>query len=265
MIDDLESIIAEGFNSRAAHPEFLKDLQSIIDQYRIPKKIVFFSDDFSDNDFTHGPTWTVSTGEYSVDRYGSLFSSIAIRRPSPQETPGKEADGDPNLRFLLGVLNELAKDGKDQAPDSEEAPEQALIYSTAAIPNSFNLLFSFRSAANWGSTSIGVFLGDDPRTGYHLVYRASPAEGRPMQLIRYRYGKPYIIAEIIENSPDLDDDRDHILQLKRASNGDMVIIVDGSEILHTSDLTYMDDFTGVAIMNNGGSYSYDDTELFIAQ
>lgn len=263
MISDLDLIIEEGINSRAAHPDFLKDLQKTIAQYRTPNKIVFFGDDFADNDFTLNPTWNVSSGVYTIDRFGSLYSSIAIRRPSPQQETESETGGDRNLRILFGVLNELAKDGKGQEAETEEVPEQAVIFSNAPIPNSFNMQFSFRSAANWGSTSIGIFQGEDPKSGYHLVYQASPVDGRPMQLIKYRYGKPYIIEEVIENSPNLDDGSDHILQFNRASTGDMVVTVDNIEILRTSDLSYKDDFSGVVIMNNGGSYSYDNIELFI--
>lgn len=265
MITDLDKIIEEGTKSRAAHPEFLKDLQKTIDQYRIPRRIVYFSDDFSDNDFTSNPTWTVSSGEYIVDRYGSLYSSIAIRRPSAKEETETGTDGDRNLRILFGVLNELAKDEKGQTADTGEAAVQAVIYSKAAIPNSFNMHFSFRSAANWGSTSIGVFQGDDPNSGYHLVYQASPADSRPMYLAKYRYGKPYTIEEVAGNSPNLDDGSDHSLQFSRAANGDMVVKVDGNEIMRASDLSYRDDFTGIVIMNNGGSYSYDNIELFIEQ
>ena len=265
MIKDLEQIIEEGSNSRAAHPEFLKDLQRTIDQYRTPRKIVFFSDDFADYDFTNNPSWSVSSGEYIVDRYGSLYSSIAIRRPALQEETASNSDDDKGMRILFGVLNELAKGGQGQETGGDEVPEQAVIYSNAAIPNNFTMQFSFRSAANWGSTSIGLFQGDDPKSGYHLVYQASPADNRPMQLVKYRYGKPYVIEEVIQDSPNLDDGIDHSLLFNRSQNGDMVVMVDGKEILRTSDLTYKDDFNGIVIMNNGGSYSYDNIELFIEQ
>ena len=128
-----------------------------------------------------------------------------------------------------------------------------------------SMLFSFKSNSSWGSTGIGVILGDDPKTGYHLVYRASPAENRPLQLLKYRYGKPYIIDEALENSPDLDDGLDHTAQLIRSPNGDMVVTVDNVEVMRAADFSYRDDFSGVVIINNGGSYSYDNIEFYAEQ
>jgi hypothetical protein len=264
MINELETIIDEGVQAKAAHPAFLQDLQNVLDQYRKPDRIVFFADDFTDSDYTQNPAWTVGQGEYIVDRYGSLYSSVAIRRPSAEPEAEPDPDEDRGLRIIMGVLNELAKDGSEQGA-TESTPEQAVVYSNAEIPNSFNLQYTFRSAANWGSTSIGVFQGDDPKSGYHLIYQAAPAEDRPMQLVRYRYGKPYIMDEVVQDSPNLDDGADHTITLSRSLEGEMVVMVDGNEVLRTSDLSYLDNFSGVVIMNNGGSYGYDNIELYIEQ
>ena len=265
MINDLDQIIGEGTKSRAAHPGFLQEINRVIDQYRSPEKLIFFADDFADNNFSENPTWTVKNGTFSIDSYGGLYSSIAIRKPFAAKETETESGGDRNLRILLGVLNELSKDEKKPQEQVEDSETQAMISSEAAIPNSFILDFSFRSNANWGSSSIGVILGDDPQSGYHLVYQASPAENRPMQLIKYRYGKPYVIDKVYENSPDLDDGADHTARLIRSPNGDMVVLIDNIEVMRTSDLSYRDDFTGVMIINNGGSYSYGKIKFFLEQ
>ena len=265
MINDLDKIIEEGTTARAAHPGFLQDLNRIIDQYRIPQKLIFFADDFADNNFTKKPAWTVKKGSFSIDSNGSLYSSIAIRKPIAEEETEPASESDRNLRILFGVLNELTKDENGQQGQGGNGETQAIISSMALIENSFIMEFSFRSNSNWGSTSIGVTQGEDPQSGYHLVYQASPAENRPMQLIKYRYGKPYIIDEVHENSPDLDDGADHTVQLVRSANGDMVVTVDNIEVMRTSDFSFRDDFAGVVIVNNGGSYSYDNIEFFVKQ
>ena len=265
LINDLDRVIEEGTKSRAAHPGFLQDLNRIIDQYRTPQKLIFFADDFADNNFTEKPEWTVKKGLFSIDSYGGLYSSIAIRKPAAEKETEPESEGDRNLRLLFGALNELAGGKRDQEGQDENIETQAMISSASTIANSFTLDFTFRSNANWGSTSIGVFQGDNPQSGYHLVYQASPADNRPMQLIRYRYGKPYIIDEVHENSPDLDDGVDHTFQLMRSANGDMVLTVDNLEVMRTSDFSLRDDFAGVVIANNGGSYSYDNIEIYLKQ
>jgi hypothetical protein len=264
MAAELQQVIDEGNRAEAAHPAFLKDLQLILDKYRTPTRIVFFADDFADSDYTQNPTWIVSTGEYIVDRYGTLYSSVAIRRPAPETTADSDSSGDTGLRIIMSVLEELTrKDSEPGSTEKETAP--AVIFSNAEIPNSFILQFTFRSSANWGATSIGVFQGDDPKSGYHLVYQPAPAENRPMQLIKYRYGKPYVVDEILQDSPNLDDGTDHIIQLSRSIDGEMVVTVDTIEVLRTNDLSYRNDFNGVVIINNGGSYGYDNIELYREQ
>ena len=265
MINDLDQIIEEGTRSRAAHPGFLQEINRVIDQYRSPKKLIFFADDFTDNNFSENPTWTVKKGSFSIDSYGGLYSSVAIRKPVAEKGTEPESDGDRNLRILLGVLNELTKDENELQEQVEDIETRAMISSAAAIANSFILDFTFRSNAKWGSSSIGVVLGDDPQSGYHLVFQASPSENRPMQLIKYRYGKPYIIDEVHEKSPDLDDGEDHTVRLIRSPNGDMIVLIDNTEVMRTSDFSYRDDFTGVMIINNGGNYSYGKIKFFIDQ
>ena len=265
MINDLDQIIGEGTKSRAAHPEFLQDLNKILDQYRVPEKLIYFADDFADNSFNENPTWTVRKGAFSIDSQGGLYSTLAIHKPVVEEKETEpESDSDRNMRILFGVINELTKDEKEQPEKVEEenVESQAIISSAVTIANSFILDFSFRSNADWGSTSIGVIIGDDPQSGYHLVYQASPAENRPMQLIKYRYGKQYIIDEVHENSPDLDDGANHTARLIRSPNGDMKVLIDNIEVLSTSDFSYREEFTGIMIINNGGSYSFDNIEVF---
>lgn len=265
MINELDKIIDEGTKARAAHPGFLQELNSVVDRYRIPKKLVFFSDNFADNNFTENPAWSVKKGSFRINSYGSLYSAIATRKPEPEKETESESEGDRNLRILFGVINELAKDKNTEQELEKKVDTQALISSKASITNNFIMDFTFRSNSDWGSTSIGVIQGDDPLSGYHLVYQASPAENRPMQLIKYRNGKPYVIDEVFENSPDLDDDVDHKIRFIRRANGMMVVRVDKKELMRATDLSYQDDFSGVVIANNGGSYSYDNIEVFIKQ
>jgi len=257
MIEALDRLIGEGARAKAAHPAFLQDLQRVVDQYRTPRRTVLFSDDFSDHDFLKNPVWTVNRGEYTIDRYGSLYSSIAVKRSAPASGTGSGEDQ--TMRLLFGVLQELTKEEKAQ---QQAEPEQAAISSSITIPNNFNLQFTFRSDANWGSTSIGLIQGSDPASGYHLVYQASPLEGRPLELVKYMRGKPYPVVDAGGNTPNLDDGLDHVVLFSRSATGEMVVTVDGNEVLRAADLSYNQDFSGVAIINNGGSYGFDNIEIY---
>ena len=44
-----------------------------------------------------------------------------------------------------------------------------------------------------------------------------------------------------------------------------MVTIDNIEVMRTSDFSFRDDFAGVMIVNNGGSYSYDNIEFFIEQ
>jgi uncharacterized protein YkuJ len=42
----------------------------------------------------------------------------------------------------------------------------------------------------------------------------------------------------------------------------MKVLIDNIEVLSTSDFSYREEFTGIMIINNGGSYSFDNIEVF---
>ena len=64
----------------------------------------------------------------------------------------------------------------------------------------FALLAASSLAASARITSYNVCYTKLLRTGYHIVYQASPADGRPLQVVKYRYGKPYVGAD---NKPQI--------------------------------------------------------------
>lgn len=264
---EVEALIAEGIRSKAAHPEFFRDLQLTVNKYKIPKKTVYFKDDFSDNEYLRNPAWTVKKGVFSVDYQGSLYSSVIVYRPKPVESVAKEtapeSTGDKNLRILFGVLDELTKDpkGREQEVPGQVDGEPAQIISLADIPNACTLKFTLQSESEWGQISIGLFQGTDTSSGYHLVYHAAPSKDRPLQLIKYLRGKPYVVNAAAE-TPILDDGRPHAVLFSRTENGDMVVRIDDRDVLQGSDLAYRKNFSGLTVTNSGGKYSIDNIEVY---
>lgn len=265
MIQELDELLAAGRASRAAHPAFLEDLGVIVGKYRQPRRQLWFRDDFTDGELSSDPAWVVRAGDFKVDRYGALYSSVPVRRPPAGDKEPAASEGDQNLKLLFGVLQDLAGDKKAEEQPAAGREARAVIMSAADIPNSFTLHLTLRSDSNWGSTGIGLYQKDNPDTGYRLVYHPSPGPARPLQLIKYRYGKEYVVDAAGESSPGLDDGQDHQLLWNRAADGEMVVTVDGIEVLRTSDLAYRDPFAGVVITNNGGAYGYDNIEVYSEQ
>lgn len=100
----------------------MKKLQGIIDQYWIPPKAFIFSENFS-----HNPPWTVGTGDYSVERHGGLYSSVANRKT----TPDKEHGSAHTLHFTRAANGDksVLVDGRqiDQADDLTYADDCSII------------------------------------------------------------------------------------------------------------------------------------------
>lgn len=262
VISELDELIAKAERAKAANPAFLRDLQKIIARYRQPRRSVYFFDDFNDGDFTVKPAWTVSSGDFKVDLFNSLGSTVAVQRPrAEKQTEGKKEDK--NLKLLLGIVRELTKEeGGNQGAAEPAAPASAIIRSTAEIPNAFTIRFTLRASGEWGSTAIGVMQGNEVYSGYHLVYNAAPSAERPMQLVKYRRGAAVVLAGAGAGSPVLEDGAEHEIIWSRGVNGEMTVAVDRKEVLRSSDLADRAGFAGIAVINNGGTYSYDNIEVF---
>lgn len=251
LLDDLQSIVDEGYSARAAHPAFLGDLQEIIDRYQRPPRTVLLWDDFSDSDLGDQPAWEVVEGDFHIDR-GEL-------RTTPQRQPpsGDAGGGDPALRLLIGILGGLSSEEQQTAPP----PRRSVIATPVTIENRFTLELRLRSPAPRGEWSIGVTQGETLESGYHLIYRAGVEERHPLQLVKYLRGRRHLIAEA-GRGRTLDDGEPHALRWSRDVDGTMVVTIDGEEWLRARDTSYRDRFTGLAMVNRGGVFGVDDVELY---
>ncbi len=263
MIGELESVIDEGERSMAAHPLFLSDLRKIIDKYSKPQRTVFFTDDFSDMDYVQNPAWTVTAGNFTIDYKGALNSTFNAPPATATKEDKEESSTDRNLRAFLGVLEELTKDKQSgQTGQSATLADQAIIYSMVEIPNSFTLEYTFRSELSRGSVDIGVFQDTNPKSGYHLEYKAPASADNPMQLVKYTRGERQIIKSADASTPILDDGNEHTISLQRTDNKEMIVLVDNREVLRVNDFSYRQDFSGIAILNRGGSYRFDNIKIY---
>lgn len=70
------------------------------------------------------------------------------------------------------------------------------------------------------------------------------------------------VVEVSQGTLELDDGRPHSLEWRRAVDGEMVVLLDGREIIRTLDRASGDDFDGFTLVNAGGEYTLGRIELF---
>jgi len=145
----LSQLVNEARSARAADPEFLADLDRLVELYKngnpsqgysqpapTPsyevstynrKKNHFIHDDFADGDFTYGPKWDVISGEWFVDPTNGLRSSNLTRTSNSNLTQQQKL-----LQALLGKAVRSAR-GSD-----------SFINADVAIQNSFKMYMTLK-------------------------------------------------------------------------------------------------------------------------
>ena len=276
LAQELEALIEEADQARAAHPRFLQDLRDKIAAHIAAQaadarpRTALVRDDFSDGDYTDDPRWTVVSGSFSVDRGRGLLTAVPLAK-------ARGAGSDDPLDALLDGSGELLDSGKDAlddllsgkiklddllgggAKDTKEdtgpaGPEPAQITLAAAIPNAFalELEMTSRSAGKGAQLEIDLFQGGAGAAGYRLAYRPG---GEPA-LVLSRFGRRGVVA-IAEHGDTLalEDGRSHAVALVRASDGTMTASIDGSEVIRVKSSAFKDPFAGVSLVNGGGDYA----------
>ena len=228
---------------------FIEELQSLVNRYRREIRKIFFYEDFSDGDFGNNPTWIVKSGQFRISKNGRLRSRVAAAPPS-QQSSSEEGTLGIILREILDASEE-----KNRDEPAKQAEEDAVIQTLVKIGAAFELDLSFASGSKWGAMEVVLWGGEPATPHYRMVYNAAASQDRPIEIIRERGSRRYII-ESATQFPKLDDGEPHRLQWIRDVQGQMRVLVDGEEILSTVELFYRDEFTGLALVNRGGLYEW---------
>ncbi|MFC1896684.1 hypothetical protein ACFL0Q_08535 [Thermodesulfobacteriota bacterium] len=266
LLQDLDDAIEDGDQRMVAHPKFIKKLRSLVQRYQAKLREVFLYDDFSDGDYTHYPVWTVRSGSFAVTADHRLRSQVIANRPPVRERPEEQSGAkEEALNLILKGILEATSDRKDsQGPPSEKNRDTnlraAVIETSVPIASAFEVDISLVAEADWGSMEIVLQGGDPAQPRYRLVYQASPSQVRPMEVIRDSEGRRYVI-QAASKYPVLEDGIKHRLQWIRGINGDMMVMVDGKTVLSTVELYYRDQFSGLALINRGGTYEWDSIKV----
>ena len=276
---ELEALIDQAEDARAADPRFLQDLRDLIATHvtDAQPRTALIRDDFSDGDFTDDPRWEVVSGDFSIDRRLGLRTTIPLSG-ADTETMRLNLDtirdkGD-ELLDKGGELFDKSKDtigdllsgekklddlwGGDDEEEKEDTgpagPEPAEIVLDADIPNAFALELELMSGITHEDAQfeIDLFQGRAGASGYRLSYL--PGSDPGLMLSRFsRRG-----AEVIGESRDdvnLEDGRSHAITLGRDGDGTMTASVDGEELIRVKSSALDDPFGGLSLINSGGDYA----------
>jgi len=251
LLADLEKKIKEADQRKVANPKFLEELRALVKQYRSTLRVVCVSEDLADGEYRNNPTWIVGSGRFQVTGARRLHSEVPVEPPAPPPSSERPSALGTIFKEILGPTTE---EGKGRGTPS--TPVEARIHTLADIGPNFEVDLTVVSRSSRGSMEV-VLLGGAAQAIplYRMVYQASPSSERPIQIIRERDGKSYLI-DAASQYPSLDDGVPHRVQWIRTSQGQMRVLVDGKEALSTYENYYRSTFSGLALVNKGGTYEW---------
>ena len=265
LLDQLDSLTKKAEQARAADPQFLYDLKNLSSRYRNPPTAQILFDDFSDGDFTRNPAWTVSEGQYFLEKGWGLRNKVETRPAA--ETSRKLKGKDLAIALFGQILNQSG--GQTSIPSSNASSGQSgqqvvaqptAIYTKANIGNAFEIKTNISSWAKNGSLDIAVYQGavqaGTPTTGYHLQYLASGQ----FRLIRVSARGQTTLASS-PRSYNLQDKKVHNLRWQRSKTGFFKVYLDGKQIFQSSDMGFRDNFNGIRLSTNGGDFIFRDISV----
>ena len=260
MLNELQQTIDDADKRMVAHPRFLEELREMVKRYRAKLRNIYLFEDFSDGDITADPNWSVISGKFRVTADSRLWSQVYVDASYQGSTSSSE-ESNP---FAI-ILGEIAKaqEKKKAKKQGAATDENAVIQTIVPIGPAFEVDLTFTSDSSRGAMQIVMLGGSPARAYYRLVYHASPSADRPIKIIRQRGSKQFII-DTATQYPNLDDGAPHQLQWIRDSAGSMRVMIDGNEVLNTVELYYKEDFSGLALVNAGGTYSWGPIQVLQA-
>ena len=260
MLNELQQTIDDADKRMVAHPRFLEELREMVKRYRAKLRNIYLFEDFSDGDITADPKWSVISGKFRVTADSRLWSQVYVDASYQGSTSSSE-ESNP---FAI-ILGEIAKaqEKKKAKKQGAATDENAVIQTIVPIGPAFEVDLTFTSDSSRGAMQIVMLGGSPARAYYRLVYHASPSADRPIKIIRQRGSKQFII-DTATQYPNLDDGAPHQLQWIRDSAGSMRVMIDGNEVLNTVELYYKEDFSGLALVNAGGTYEWGPIQVLQA-
>jgi hypothetical protein len=204
--------------------------------------------------------WTVSRGNFWVTRGLGLRTVVGTQSligPRPPERSRRLS--------YLGILGGIFKDVSEpisEVPHFRDMSVRAQISSRLALGNAFAIkvrVISREKPAAGSRLEFGPFRGSDQDWGFRVAYK--PGQRPPIELLRISPGRSAIVASF-EGSADLEDGKAHDFDWRRDHDGNMLLLLNGNEVIRAVDRSLTDFFDGFTIANNGGNYTFERVEVF---
>lgn len=262
LIERLNTLIDDAERARAADPRFLRDLREALDDYDKPFQQELLFDDFRDGDFNRNPTWTVAEGRFTVTSRSGLRSTVEPPSATTTTTPdtGTKKKKRSLADSLLGALLDDGDSGSSgSASTSSRAAPRAEIFAEAPISNAFSLEIDVASRVTAGRLSLNIFQGSSRSAGYRLAYL--PGGEPSFELIRFSSRGASVIDSYNE-AVSLEDEKRHRITISRDDQGNMLVSLDGTDILQATDRSFRDPFDGVSLVNDGGDYAVQQIAVY---
>jgi hypothetical protein len=260
LLSELEKKIEKADERMVAHPKFLEELRALVQRYQSKLREVFLSEDFSDGDYKRNPTWVVDSGTFTISTSRRLLSEIVAERPT--STSSSKEESSPLGGLIKDIIRSTVETDEDESPTPTAG--EARIHTLSRIGPAFEVDLTMVSRSSGGSMEVVLLGGDPPAPQYRMVYQSPASADRPIQIVRERGTKSYLIEEAT-HYPSLDDGSPHRILWTRDSQGNMRVRVDGKAVLSTVEVFYRNAFAGLALVNEGGTYEWGPIRVFGAE
>ncbi len=196
------------------------------------------ADNFADGDFR---SWNVLQGNFEV-RGGVLRSTVAP----------PASNGNFGRQVINGIVNStlgISLGGGNAAGIEQPTP----------FANAFNIDARLAGApGNDARLSFGPYRGNNADSGYRLVYDASSP--KPYTLVAVTGDGTRTLASSAQG-PKLNDGRTHHVEWTREPDGQMTLAIDGDQLFDLRDRTFDGSFSGLSMINGGGSWGLDEVKV----